>query len=169
MNDQHPFPWTWEAKGNYSQIFDKHERLVASDMEVEQAKFIVECVNREHTFKQGLARPSYEPMPFVVETLQREGSCPRYRVSRHRGGGVYSDEFLDKKDADFMRHTLQREEAEKEQLRYRIWQLERALKEMCDEWEDVIPTHIYDGDEPENSEARQLLNRSRAVLNGDAK
>lgn len=167
MTDVKNLPWTWVEKGNYSQIFDANDNMVASDMEVEDAKFIVECINREHKLQSTLKRVSYEPMPFVVETLQREGSCPRYRVSRHRGGGVYSDEFLDKKDAEFMRHTLQREEADKEQLRYRIWQLERALKEMCDEWEDVIPTHIYDGDEPENSEARELLNRSRAVLNGE--
>jgi hypothetical protein len=129
MNEQHPFPWTWEAKGNYSQIFDKNEHMVASDMEVEQAKFIVECVNREHKLQSALKPYTYNAYPFVVETLQREGSCPRYRVSRHRGGGVYSDEFLDKKEAELTRHRLEREEASNEQLRYRVWQLERALRE----------------------------------------
>ncbi|KVZ62241.1 hypothetical protein WL19_30130 [Burkholderia ubonensis] len=44
-------------------------------------------------------------------------------------GGRYSDELLKKEEAELLLHTLTREEADKEQLRYRIWQLEQTLRD----------------------------------------
>jgi hypothetical protein len=157
-------PWNWAAKGNYSQIFDANDMLVASDMEEADAKHIVECVNREHKFQSKLKPATYNHCPFVVETLQREGSIPRFRVSRHRGGGVYSDEFLTKEEAESVRHTLEREESEKEQLRYRIWQLEQVLTWALDQLKPRFE-EPYEEWAPERVE----YNKAVRILNGESK
>lgn len=68
----------------------------------------------------------FTPYPFTIETLQRVDEPPRYVISRAKVGGRYSDELLKKEEAELLLHTLTREEADKEQLRYRVWQLEQA-------------------------------------------
>jgi hypothetical protein len=75
---------------------------------------------------------------------------------------VYSDEFLDIKEAEFMRHTLEREEAKKEQLRYRIWQLERELRWAVDELKPRFED-CYEEDAPE----RAHYNKAKALANGE--
>lgn len=124
-------PKYWQTlnnpKGQTLVIEQMTGQVIANDVKVEEAEHIVDLHNRQLKFQEGLKPVTHNAYPFVVETLQREGSIPRYRVSRHRGGGVYSDEFLKKEDAEFARHTLEREEADNERLRYRIWQLEQVL------------------------------------------
>jgi hypothetical protein len=124
-----PLPWNVLPKGNYSQLRDQNDALVASDMELADAKYIAELVHREWKFRESLVQATPNAYPFAVAYLSVPGRLKRYFVTRRVVGGIYSDYFEHEKEAEHARHTLESEESDKEQLRYRIWQLEQLLRE----------------------------------------
>ncbi|MHA7322865.1 hypothetical protein ACX84T_09330 [Burkholderia pseudomallei] len=115
--------------------------------------------------------------PFTIETLQRVGEPPRYVISRAKVGGRYSDELLKREDAELLLHTLTREEADKEQLRYRIWQLEQANAKLLDSLKEArqhITHHSMCAAESEFNKAcdcrrgriSAVIEQAEAVLSG---
>lgn len=156
--------WSWIERGDNSRIVTvETDVTIATGMNFEDVKHIVDLHNRELNFKSRLKSTYVDLHPFVIETLKRDGEPPRYRVSREGIGGCYSDEFDKRENADFVRHTMTREEAGKEQLRYRVWQLERelrwALGELHSRYEEP-----YDEDAPE----RAQYNKAKAMLTGES-
>ncbi|KVL49995.1 hypothetical protein [Burkholderia territorii] len=103
----------------------------------------------------------FTPYPFTIETLQRPGEPARYIISRARVGGRYSDELLRKEEAELLLHTLTREEADKEQLRYRIWQLEQQFT-----WAMSEIKERYEGPYEEWAPERARYNEALTVLRG---